>query len=150
MKTNKFQAPILSLAVLLALPVAGPAQLNVHIMDFEVDGTYLFVGSDADINFGIVSGESTLGSFTGTWQEHFRAAATRTGTMTLDFARGSLTIDYEYRENTPIPPIPTWEGTYVVVAGTRSLTGVAGEGTCVLMGGTGPTGPFSLSGTLSR
>jgi len=140
-------------AGLLALPAAGQALPNDHTISFEADATWFFGFVEQNHSFGTCSGDSTLGSFTGTWTEQI-SAAIREGTVTLDFRHGSLTIAYQYKveKGTPFTPgnLTFWTGTWVVSGGTGSLEGVTGEGIIGVVGCGCPSGPFLLSGTLSR
>jgi len=93
-----------------------------------------------------VTGDSTLGSFSGTFAEvgnqHFRV-----GSVTCEFRHGSLTFEYQYQWEAPTD---FWTGTYVVGVGTGLFEGATGEGIVIVVAPGGNTGPFSLSGTLSR
>jgi hypothetical protein len=66
----------------------------------------------------------------------------------MNFSHGSLTVDYDYQH---VNPTNTWRGTWVVSSGTGSLARATGGGEIIVIEGTTePTGPFLLSGTLTR
>lgn len=164
MKTIKFLAHITSLAVLaalLALPAAAQAQALAQTMAFEAEGTYVHVSFEPGCcdELGTISGESTLGRFSGTYRDGNGMAAT--GTLVLVFRHGqaSLTCEYFYiligGSGTPqgqgTPETATWAGTYVITDATGYLEGATGEGILGLSRSPDVpgTGPFFLSGTLS-
>lgn len=127
---------------------AQPAQADARVMAFEVDGIWAATGfPDPQHIAGTVRGDSTLGEFTGTYLERW-GGDRRVGSATMNFAHGSLTVNYDYRH---VNPTDTWRGTWVASSGTGSLARATAAGEIIVIEGTTePTGPFFLSGTLTR
>ncbi|MCI0747780.1 MAG: hypothetical protein L0Y58_20425, partial [Verrucomicrobia subdivision 3 bacterium] len=114
MKTIKFFAHIISLAVLLALPAAAQAQSAARTVPFELEGTWFLTNSvptragmvqfgdtiGGQLWAGTVIGDSTLGTFSGTYAETGSGHHFREGMVTCEFRHGSLTFQYQYE----------WEG----------------------------------------
>jgi hypothetical protein len=111
---------------------------------FQASGTF---AGDPTLpgNQGSLAGvASPGGSFTGSFSQ--KGGGELKGTATFNFSsRASLTMSYDIHLNSTHDG---YEGNYQVVSGTGMFAGASGSG--ILITGRGPTGSFSMSGTLSR
>jgi hypothetical protein len=139
----------LTLAALGVLTLAGPLPAALA-QPFQASGSYQITRVQGDTQKGIVSGRAAPGgNFIGSFVQRFRGGNERqVGTVTLEFRRGTLTLDYviEFDDD-----IDLFVGTYEIVGGTGAYEGATGDGD-VLSDRPDATGAgdIALEGTLNR
>jgi hypothetical protein len=135
-------AGVLAVLAVLGLVSALPAARTVA---FSANGIIVSQVSHGTQSEGTVSGSATPGgAFTGAFRQ--RVAGNQVeGTLTLVFARGSLSLAYQGRFNPQTGG--GFLGTFVFTGGTGPFAGATGGGT--LTGTPGTPTTFSLSGALT-